>query len=419
MSTINRIENGKVEIKIELTNDAWKEAQEKALNKLIKKVEVKGFRKGQAPLNLAKKAISPQQILMDAMYDNVEKLYIDAINKHDLDVIAAPELKVEGIDENALKIAFVVEVAPEISLNKYTDLGYVENDVTVSDEEVAESVNKELERRANLELKEGAVENGDTTVIDFEGFKDGVAFEGGKGENYTLVIGSGSFIPGFEEQLIGMKEGEEKDITVTFPENYHSEELKGKEVVFKIKLHEVKVKVLPELNDEFVKELKIDGVETVDSYKENLKNRLLESKKSEEKNNAENKLFETLVKENDFEVPVKMIENESNDIYKEFEQRLMYQGMKIENYLKYTNSTKEQLLESYKDEATRRVKLRTILKAIIKKENLSSNDEEVENEINNLSNQYKMPVEELIKYINKDDLKNELTFKKAIELIKK
>lgn len=419
MSTINRIENGKVEIKIELTNDAWKEAQEKALNKLIKKVEVKGFRKGQAPLNLAKKAISPQQILMDAMYDNVEKLYIDAINKHDLDVIAAPELKVEGIDENALKVAFVVEVAPEISLNKYTDLGYVENDVTVSDEEVAESVNKELERRANLELKEGAVENGDTTVIDFEGFKDGVAFEGGKGENYTLVIGSGSFIPGFEEQLIGMKEGEEKDITVTFPENYHSEELKGKEVVFKIKLHEVKVKVLPELNDEFVKELKIDGVETVDSYKENLKNRLLESKKSEEKNNAENKLFETLVKENDFEVPVKMIENESNDIYKEFEQRLMYQGMKVENYLKYTNSTKEQLLESYKDEATRRVKLRTILKAIIKKENLSSNDEEVENEINNLSNQYKMPVEELIKYINKDDLKNELTFKKAIELIKK
>lgn len=419
MSTLTKLENGKYEIKLEVEKSVWLDAQEKAFEKLSKKVEIKGFRKGQAPKSLIKKQLNEQSILVEAMESLLDKQYSSIIDEHDLEVIDQPELKVDQIDANELKLTFIVEVAPEVELKKYTDLGYKKPRVTVTNDEIEKEIENLRKRYANMEVKDGAIETGDTAVIDFEGFKDGVAFAGGKAENHNLVIGSNSFIPGFEDALIGLKAGDEKDVELTFPENYHAEELKGKAVVFKVKVNDVKKEVLPELNDEFVKELNIETVENVEDLKKNQKEKIKVSKQETANSKAEEELYETLVKENDFVVPLKMIEAEAKTMVQEFAQKLSYQGMKFEDYLKYFNQTTESILESYKPEAEKRIKLRTILKAIVKKENIEVSDNEVEKELKIMSDTYKMPVEEIKKYVKENELKFDLAFRKAIELIKK
>lgn len=419
MSTLTKLENGKYEIKLEVEKSVWLDAQEKAFEKLSKKVEIKGFRKGQAPKSLIKKQLNEQSILVEAMESLLDKQYSSIIDEHDLEVIDQPELKVDQIDANELKLTFIVEVAPEVELKKYTDLGYKKPRVTVTNDEIEKEIENLRKRYANMEVKDGAIETGDTAVIDFEGFKDGVAFAGGKAENHNLVIGSNSFIPGFEDALIGLKAGDEKDVELTFPENYHAEELKGKAVVFKVKVNDVKKEVLPELNDEFVKELNIETVENVEDLKKNQKEKIKASKQETANSKAEEELYETLVKENDFVVPLKMIEAEAKTMVQEFAQKLSYQGMKFEDYLKYFNQTTESILESYKPEAEKRIKLRTILKAIVKKENIEVSDNEVEKELKIMSDTYKMPVEEIKKYVKENELKFDLAFRKAIELIKK
>ena len=271
-----------------------------------------------------------------------------------------------------------------------------------------------------IQLKqEGTLEKGEVATIDFEGFKDGVAFEGGKGENYDLTIGSGQFIPGFEDQLIGMKSEEEKDINVTFPEDYQAEDLKGKAVVFKVKLHEIKKKVLPEINDEFVKGLKLDKVETVDQFKDYVKKSLLDSKKYDAENKASENLMEELIKMIEVNIPDKMIENEKDGIANEYSQRLMSQGIQLEQFLKMTGQDMKTFKDGLKDEAIKRIKTTLALKEIAKKESISATKEEIDNEFNKMADQYKMKLEDIKKYIDESQIKNDLTLKKVLDFLKK
>ena len=269
MSEYKKIENAKAELTCTLDGDAWAKAKEAAFKKLAAKVEIKGFRKGQAPKHLAEKYINHNEVLIDAAEALAQGTLDAAVKEHDVTLIDRPELKIDEINDDKCVMTFVCPVLPDVKLGDYKAIEYKVEEVKVDDKEIDDQIADLLDRKADLELKEdGEVEDGDTAVIDFEGFLNDVPFDGGKGENYDLVIGSHSFIPGFEEQLIGMKSEETKDINVTFPDNYQAENLKGKETRFTVTVHEIKKKVLPELNDEFVKELKYDGVNTVDELRD-------------------------------------------------------------------------------------------------------------------------------------------------------
>lgn len=249
--TVN--ENSSGDLIVEVNQEAWEKAQKKALEALAKNLEVQGFRKGHVPANIAKQHINQQQVLLDAVNEVANDAFVAGMLEHEIEPVAQPQLDINAMTETELTLKFIVTVKPEVKLGEYKGIKVEDEDISVSEEEVNETLEAMREQNAELVLKEdGEVVDGDTVIMDFEGFKDEVAFEGGKGENYELVIGSNSFIPGFEEAMIGMKAGEEKDLDITFPESYHVEELKGQPVVFKVKLHEIKEKQLPELNDDFV-----------------------------------------------------------------------------------------------------------------------------------------------------------------------
>ena len=281
MSEYKKIENSKVELQCTLDGEKWADAQKAAFKKLAAKVEVKGFRKGQAPKNLVEKYVPHQEVLLDAAENLAQEALTDAIKEHDVELIDRPQLKLDEINDDKCVMTFECTVTPDVELGDYKKIEYKVEEVTVEDKEVDDDIARLLDRKADLELKEdGAVEDGDTAVIDFEGFLNGEAFDGGKGDNYDLVIGSHTFIPGFEDQLVGMKSEETKDINVTFPEDYQAENLKGKEVTFKVTVHEIKKKVLPVLDDEFVKDQKITDVNTVDELKAYTKDELLKQKQN-------------------------------------------------------------------------------------------------------------------------------------------
>lgn len=420
MTTVNKIESGKVELNCKIEGQNWKDACKKAFNKLSKNLEVKGFRKGQVPENIVKQHISDQQVYFEACEAIAQDTLINAVKETDTELIDRPELKMGDINENECNIIFVCPVIPDVKLGDYSSIKYEVADVAVDDSEVNSELERYREQKANLELKEdGALENGEVAVIDFEGFKDGVAFEGGKGENFELTIGSGQFIPGFEEKLIGMKSEEERDIDVTFPENYHVDDLKGKPVVFKVKLHEIKKKVLPELNEEFVKSLKLDKVETVDQFKEHVKKSLLDSKKYEAENKASEKLVEDLIAKIEVDIPEKMIESEKDSIVSDYAQRLMSQGIQLDQFLKMTGQDVQSFKEGFKDEAVKRIKTTLALKEIAKIESLTATAEDIEEDFKKLADQYKMTVEDIKKYIDESQVKSDLTLRKALDFLKK
>ncbi|MDY6062702.1 MAG: trigger factor [Erysipelotrichaceae bacterium] len=418
MSTYTKIENCKAEIKHEVEKETWLNAQTKAFDKLAKKVEVKGFRKGQAPKELVKKQISSQQIMMEAVDTILQNEFTKCLAEHDVELIDQPQLNIDTINENELKLTFKLSTAPDVELKKYKGFGYTLPEIYITDDEVDAEIKKMRERYANLEVKEGMVENGDTAIIDYEGFKDGVAFEGGKAENYALEIGSHTFIPGFEEQIIGMKTGEEKEINVTFPEEYQAEELKGQAVIFKIKLNDIKTKVLPEIDEEFFEVAGLKDIKDEAGLKKYLHEQLLNTKKSEAENKADDEMFEKLISANEIDVPEIMIKHEAEDMLNEFAQRISYQGMKLEDYLKYFGQTKEGLLASYQVDAEKRIKLRLLIKAIVVKEKFEVSDEEVEKELQAMADMYKMPIEEVKKYLNAESVKGDLVSRKAVQFIK-
>ena len=420
MSEYKKIESGKVELTCTLEGDAYTTAQKKAFNKLASKVEIKGFRKGQAPKNMIEKYINHQEVLLEAAEALAQDALTNAIQEHEVELIDRPQLTVEEINDEKCVLAFACTVKPDIKLGDYKKIEYKVEEVKVEDKEVDDQIADLLDRKADLELKEdGEVEDGNTAVIDFEGFLNGEAFEGGKGENYDLVIGSHTFIPGFEEQLIGMKAEETKDINVTFPEDYQAENLKGKEVVFKVTVHEIKKKVLPELNDEFVKELKYENVNTVDELKAFTKNRLEEQKKVQAENKANDELSDKIAEIVEVEIPEIMIKNEQDNMVANYEQRMAQQGLQLNQFLQLTNQTLDQLKDSMKDDAIKRIKVSLGLAEIAKLEKVEVTDEDVAQEFDKLSKMYGMPVDEIKNYILETDLKADIKVQKALDTLKK
>lgn len=364
---------------VEVDADTFNKALDDAFKKVVKQVSIPGFRKGKVPRGLFEQRFGVEALYQDALDILLPVEYPKAVEEAGIEPVDRPEIDVEKIEkgENLIFTAKVT-VKPEVKLGEYKGLGIEKDDTAVTDEDVQNELKSLQERQAELVVKEdGKVEEGDTVVLDFEGFVDGEAFEGGKAENYSLEVGSGSFIPGFEDQLVGLEAGAEKDVEVTFPEEYHAEELAGKPAVFKVKIHEIKAKELPELNDEFAKDVD-EEVETLAELTEKTKKRLEEAKENE----ADAKLREELVvkaAENaEADIPQAMIDTELDRMMKEFEQRLQMQGMNLELYFQFSGQDENALKEQMKEDAEKRVKSNLTLEAIAKAENLQVTDEEVE-----------------------------------------
>lgn len=407
------------ELTTSVSGDIWKKAQEKAFHKLSKNVDVKGFRKGQVPEAIARKHIGKQNVLLEAVDEVANDALREAINEHNLDLVARPQLDLDEINEDNVIFKFIVTVKPEVTLGAYKNLAVKKESAKVSGKEIDDEVKKLQERNADLVIKEkGKVENGDTAVIDFEGFLNDIPFEGGKGDNYPLVIGSGSFIPGFEEQVIGMKLNDSKDIQVTFPEQYQSADLAGKAVIFKVKVNEIKSKELPKLDDELVKEANIENVQTVAEYKAYIKKNLETSKQDEVENNFVNELLTKVVDASKVEIPVVMIEEETDVLMRDFAQRLQSQGLNLEQYSQLTGQDEAYLRTEMAKDAENKVKVRLILEAIAKAEKIEASKKEIEAEYDTIASAYSMDVKQVKELISSDALGMDIQSRKALDLIK-
>lgn len=419
MSTWTLKEKSTGELKVTIEGENWKTAQTKAFNKLAKELEIPGFRKGSVPAAMAKKYVPAQKIMLEAVEHCAQDLLDAGIEEHSLWPISRPELNVEEISEEAATMSFTFAIKPEVKLGEYKGLAYEVEETSVSEEEVEAELKRIQENFAELEVKEnGEVENGDTAVIDFEGFKDGVAFEGGKGENYPLEIGSNSFIPGFEEQVIGMKKEETKDINVTFPENYQAAELAGQPVVFKVTVHEIKAKVLPELNDDLAKDVNAPDVETMDDLKALIRKNQEEQKQQNAKNEATNKLISTVVDACEVEIPEVMIKNETDDMIQDYANRLQQQGISLTQFFQITGQSEETLREQMAKDAESKVKLRLVLDAIATQENLEVGEEDIDTEYGLIASQYNMEKEKVKELIPASSISYDVRLRKALDLIK-
>ena len=407
------------ELTASVEGESWKSAQKKAFNKLAKKVNLPGFRPGTAPAALVKKQISTQNILMEAIDEVAGDALSAGIKEHDLWVVSRPSLDVESIDEDKVTFKFTISVKPEVKLGTYKGLDIKKDEVKVEDADVNAEVERLQERFADLVVKEdGKVENGDTAVIDFEGFKDDVPFEGGKGDNYPLVIGSGTFIPGFEEQVLGMKLEETKEINVTFPEEYQAAELAGQPVVFKVTVHEIKEKVLPEINDDLIKQAKIEGVETLEAYKEYSRKNLEEGKTREADQKFENDILTAITDASEVEIPDVMVEEETDNLMRDFAQRLQGQGFSVEQFMQITGNTEEAIRKEMATDAFNKVKVRLVLEAIAAEEKLEISEKDIEDELQNVADTYNMPLEKVKELISNDAVSYDLRIRKALDLVK-
>lgn len=407
-------------LKVTVEGEAWEKAQDKAFKKLASKLSLPGFRAGKVPAAMAKKHISTQEVLFNSIDEVATEALIQGIGEHEIQMIAQPALDVEAIDEKSVTLIFNIQVKPEVVLGEYTNFGIKKDSTRVLKKDIEVQVTRLQERFAEYELKEeGTVENGDTAVIDFEGFKDGVAFDGGKGENYPLGIGSGSFIPGFEEQLVGMGTNETKEINVTFPENYQEESLAGQPVVFKVTVHEIKTKVLPEYNDELVQMAKIENVTTVEEYEAYVKEDIKKNKETEAENKYTNDCLTKVVDNATVEVPQVMVDEETNYMVQDFKARLAQQGFDFEMFAQMTGQNEEMIREQMAIDALNKVKLRLVLEAVANKEEVTVSEEKIEAEFNTLAETYQMDVEEIKKRVSADQISYDLKLREAMEIVKK
>ncbi len=407
------------EINYVVNGEVWTKAQDEAFKKLNKKAKIDGFRPGKAPRSMYEKNYGVQSIYSEAMNTLLDEKYKSIITEEKIFPIIEPIVNIVKIDEKELEVNIVLVTEPEVTLGEYKNLKVKKEKVKVTKEEVEHEIHHLVENYAELVTKEGKVENGNIAIIDFEGFKDGVAFDGGKGENYSLEIGSHTFIPGFEEAIIGMKKDEEKDINLKFPEDYASEELKGQEVVFKVKVNDIKERQLPEFDKEFFEDLNIPGVTT----KEELDKQIEAEIKEQKERAAENKYIDDLVDvaSNNMKIDLakELIDVESEAMFEDFMKRITSQGIPEEMYFQYTGTTKEDVVAKMNDEAEKRLKARYLLQAIIKEEKLDATDEEIDKDINEIKEHYGMTEEEVLKEIGgRDYIKMNIMFKKAIDVLK-
>lgn len=418
LKSCEKIETNVYAVEVSLEGDAFKAAVSKAYAKTRGKYNVPGFRKGKAPKHIIETYYGKETFWYDAIDAEYGALYEAAVKEAGIEPVAAPhDDEIVDISENGFTIKFKVTVKPEVELKAYKGIKAEKEKVTVKKAEIKEEVEKALEKDAKLVAVEGkAAKKGDIATIDFEGFLDGVAFDGGKGEGYDLELGSGSFIPGFEEQVIGHKVDEEFDIDVTFPEDYGSEELAGKAVVFKIKLHKIMKKELPKYDDEFVKD--VSEFDTVADYEKHLEEEIKARKEAAADRAFESAVMDTLVDNVIAEIPAVMIEKEIDNQLNEFEYRLRSQGLQMEMYLQYLGMDVAALRESYKDGAEKQVKLRLALEKVATLENIEISDEDVDTELKTYADAYGMPIEKIKTLISADDVKADLACRKAMDIVK-
>lgn len=378
--SIQKLSKSKIEIAVNIEKEEWEKYIKDTYEKNKFKYSVEGFRKGKVPMSVLINRYGKSFFFEDALDDAMDKAYGEVIEKENLHVIASPDVELKSLGEDGTKFVITVIVKPEFELGQYKGLTFEKEQVTVSDEEVTAEMDRVRESRARMVEKDTPAENGDTVIIDYSGSIDGVKFDGGTAEKQSLELGSGTFIPGFEDQVLGMKKEEQKDIEVTFPEDYGSKDLAGKKAVFAITVHEVQKKELPELDDEFVKDID-DELNTVDEWKEKIKAQILDTKAKNAEVKLENAIVEKVAENTEIEIPDAMIEEELDYRIQDFENNLKQYGLKMNDYLKYTNSSVEKMKEEQRDEAVRNVKIRLVLEEICKKENLTVTPEEIQSKI--------------------------------------
>ena len=389
-----------------------------AFNKVKGNLNVPGFRKGKVTRQVFNRMFGEEALYEDALNAVLPKAYDAAVAEAGLDVVAQPKIDVKSMEKGQdWVITAEVTVKPEVKLGEYKNLTVAKQEREVTDADVEERLNQKRNQQAELVVVEEAAKEGDTVVIDFEGFKDGVAFEGGKGENYSLELGSGSFIPGFEDQLVGAKAGDDVEVKVTFPEDYQAEDLAGQEAIFKVKVHEVKEKELPALDDEFAKDVD-DEVETLDELKAKIREELTATKASQAEEAVHDEALRKAVENAEVvELPHVMVHDEVHRAMDEFLNNMQRQGISPEMYYQLTNSTEADLHKQFEQDAELRVKTNLVIEAIVKAENLEATEEEIEKEIAELAETYNMPVDQVKRLLTTDMLSHDITMKKAIDLV--
>lgn len=411
--------SNKHEIIKEISGKIWEEALTKSFNENVKDAKIDGFRKGKCPRDIYEKKYGIESLYSKAVDYVLPTVYSEILKENNLEPVVEPSIDVEEISKDKVVFKFIVITRPTVNIKKYKGLKVKKEKVVVTKEEINNEIDRLRNQFAEIEIKDDKIENGDTAIIDFEGFKDDVAFEGGKGENYPLEIGSHTFIPGFEEQLVGLKTGDDKDVKVTFPEDYPSEELKGKEVVFKVKIHEVKTRVLPELNEDFFNDLGVENVNSEKELEEYASSLIKNRKELELENKLIDEILEKVSKETEIELPEELVHEEVHRMMDSYNQKLQMQGLSLEQYMQFTNKTMEDLEKELKDEASKNITYRYMLEHIAEKENLEISEEEIKEETTRLAQMYQMSEEELIgAFGGVEMVKYDLKMRKAIEFLK-
>ena len=392
---VTKLEHCRTEVLVNVDKDLWKKAQDKAFKKLAANVTVPGFRKGKAPVNMVKSRVDQMKVFNEAINDVLNPVYQDILNEEKIQPMARPSFDVTKLSEEELEVKVTIVTRPEVELGKYQGYSIGKQEAKVSDKDVEDSLNELRKQNATIVPKDGQAEKGDIVVIDFEGSVDGVAFEGGKAENHELELGSHQFIEGFEDQLIGSSAGIEVDVKVKFPENYGPDEIAGKDAVFHVKVNEVKQKVLPELDEEFIKDLNFKDVKTVEDLKSNRKEALLKQKEASLKREYLDKLIEEIKKETKFDIADEILAEETENRKKDLENRLQQSGIDLEQYIALTRTSEEDLNKQLKEEARKGLESFLVLDAVGNKEKIEVTEEELDFELAKMAEQYNMTLEKI------------------------
>lgn len=417
---VEKLEKNMAKLTIEVSPEELEGALQHAYLKNRKQITIPGFRKGKVPRQIIEKMYGPSFFYEDAVNELIPSAYEKAVDECELELVSRPEVSIVQI-EKGKPFIFTAEVAvkPEVELGQYKGIEVEKQDTAATDEEVDKEIDKERESNSrSITVEDRPVQDGDMTVIDFEGFVDGTPFEGGKGTDYPLTIGSGAFIPGFEEQLIGAEIGKETEVNVSFPEDYHAKDLAGKPAVFKCTVKEIKVKELPELDDDFAQD--VSDFDTLEEYKADVRKKIEERKAASAKAKKEDAVIEKIIEGAKMEIPDAMVKTQAEQGVDEFAQRLQMQGMSIEQYLQYMGGSIDAMVEQYKPQALKRIQSRLVLEAVVAAENLEVSDEELEAEYSRMAEQYKMEVEklkELFSDADKKTIREDLAIQKAVDLV--
>ncbi len=418
---VEKLEKNMAKLTVEVSAEEVEKAIQSAYQKEKKKITLPGFRKGKAPRQLIEKMYGKEIFYNDAIDAMLPKAYADAAAECGEEIVSRPTVDIVQM-ESGKPFIFTAEVAlkPEVTLGEYKGIQVEKAPVEVKDEEIEAEITKERENNARtITVEDRAVENGDIIALDFEGFVDGVAFEGGKGENYDLTIGSGAFIPGFEEQLIGAKIGEDLEVNVTFPEEYQAKDLAGKAAVFQCKVNSIKVKELPEADDEFAQE--VSEFDTLEEYRADIKANLLKKKEEDARRVKEDAVIEKIIEGAQMEIPDAMVDYQAEQLVDDFAQRLRYQGMSMEQYMQYTGMTAEQYKEEMKPRALKNIQSRLVLEAVAKAENIEASEEDIEEEYKKMAEQYNMEVDKVKEFmggLQADEMKKDIAIRKAVDLVR-